>query len=193
MCVAGNIRKLLRDDFWYWLKRGQNMHVTCSYCGRYIREIKPFDKKNITQDICLDCFVPTSIRNGHFSYDEYLERCDVPVLILDSQQKVLAANQICSEMLEKPIECLKGILPGEALECRNSKLPGGCSGTTDCQTCTIRNLILKTMTLGVSFHYECVSLETEKRKSNFLVSTIFYNDVIQIFFEDCSLNKVELS
>ena len=173
------------------------MHLICSYCGRYINEKKPFESTNLTHGLCLDCFVPTSMLTCGVSYDEYIETCDVPAIILNSRHQVLAANGIAMAMLGKPIENLKGMLAGEALECPNSKLPDGCGRTIHCQTCTVRILIQKTLKLAISHHHELVSLETANGRSDFLVSTIFYDDLIQISFEDSWTNRdmqsIELS
>ena len=165
------------------------MHLICSYCGRYIKEDKPFENNKLTHGICLDCFVPSTTLTHGYSYDEYLETFDVPVVIMDSRHKILAANQGALAMLDKPIDRLKGMLGGEALECPHSKLPGGCGRTIHCQTCTIRNLILRTMEQRISYHNEPVTLETEEGRSDFVISTIFYDDLIQIVFEDCRIRR----
>ena len=112
-------------------------------------------------------------QNDGLSYDEYLETFDVPVVIVDSERRIAAANQAALRMIEKPIDRVVGMLGGEALKCLHSKLPEGCGRTIHCETCSIRNLILKTIEKRISHHNELVSIETESGRSDFLISTIF--------------------
>lgn len=165
------------------------MHLICSYCGRYIKEEKPIENNELIHGTCLDCYVPTTTLTHGYSYDEYLETFDVPVVIMDSGRRILAANQSAQAMLDKPIDRLKGMLGGEALECPHAKLPGGCGRTSHCQTCTIRNLILRSIEQRMSYHNELVSLETENGRNAFLISTLFYDDLIQIVFEECRIGR----
>ena len=161
------------------------MHLICSYCGRYIKEKKPLEVTKKTHGICLDCFMPLMSQNQGLSYDEYLETFDVPVVVVDSQRRIAAANQAALGMMESPLERVRGLLSGEALECRHSRLPGGCGKTVHCETCTIRNLVLKTMEQQVAQYNELIILETDKGKKSFLVATVFYEGLVQIVFEEC--------
>jgi PAS domain-containing protein len=170
-------------------KRGPGMHLICSYCNRYIKEKKPFEVTSRTHGICPDCYVQLLKQNEGLSHDEYLETFDVPVVIVDSQRRITAANQAALGMIEKPIERVVGILGGEALECLHSKLPEGCGRTIHCETCLIRILILKTIDKRTSHYNELVSMETKSGRSDFLVSAIFFDDLVQIVFEDCLENN----
>jgi PAS domain-containing protein len=159
------------------------MHVICSYCGRYIKEKEPLSVTTKTHGICQECFMPLLAQNIGISFDEYLETFDAPIVIVDSQRRITAANQAALNMIEKPIERILGVLGGEALECRYSRLPGGCGKTIHCETCTIRNLVSKTLEQRVSHYDECITMDTEKGRVSYLVSTIFYDGLVQIVFE----------
>ncbi len=162
------------------------MHLICSYCNRYIKEKKPFEVKRTTHGICPDCYVQLLKQNDGLSYDEYLETFVVPVMVVDSQRRITAANQAALGMMEKPFDRVAGMLGGEALECPHSKLPEGCGRTIHCETCLIRNLILKTIEKRTSHHNELVTMETKSGRRDFLVSTIISDDdLVQIVFEDC--------
>ncbi len=163
------------------------MHLICSYCGNYIKEKEPFEVTKKTHGICQECFVPLLSQHKGLSYDEYLENFDVPVLVADSRGRIAAANQVALDMLEKPVERVFEVLGGEALECRYSRLPGGCGKTLHCETCTLRNLVLKTMEQQVTYSNQFVAIDTEKHKKFFMVSTIFFNDLVHIVFEDCRI------
>ncbi len=168
------------------------MHLICSYCDKYIKEKKPFEIPRTTHGICPDCYVQLLKQNESLSYDDYLEKFEVPVVIVDSEKRIAAANQAALRMIDKPIDRVVGLLGGEALECLHSKLPEGCGRTIHCESCTIRNLILKTIEKRISHHNELVSMETERGKNDFLVSAIYFDDLVQIVFEACLRNEDEL-
>jgi len=167
------------------------MHLICSYCNKYIKEKKPFEVTRTTHGICPDCYFTLLKENEGLSFNDYLETFEVPVVILDSERRIVAANQAALGMIDKPIDRVVGLLGGEALECLHSKLPEGCGKTLHCETCTIKNLILKTIEKRISYHNEPVSIETERGRSDFLVSTIFCDDLVQIVLEVCLSNAGE--
>lgn len=160
------------------------MHLICSYCGRYIKEKKPIEVTRTTHGICLDCNLALSKQDPDFSYDEYLETFDAPVVIVDSHQRVFAANQTALGMMHKSIDRVCGLLGGEALECVHARLPQGCGRTIHCETCAIRNLVMKTLETRRSFDTEHVSMETGDGRRDFWISTIFCDDLVQIVFEE---------
>lgn len=166
------------------------MHLICSYCGKYIKEKKPYEVTRATHGICPECYVSLMQQNEGLSYDEYLETFDVPVLVVDAERRIAAANQAALAMIGQPMERVVGLLGGEAMECLHRRLPGGCGRTAHCETCTIKNLVMRTMEQRKSFHNEVVSILTEHGRGDFLVSTLFHADLVQIVFE-ASLVRAE--
>jgi PAS domain-containing protein len=165
------------------VKKGPDMHLICSYCGKYIKEKKPYEVTRATHGICPECYVSLMQQNEGLSYDEYLETFDVPVLVVDAGRRITAANQAALTMIGQPAERVVGLLGGEAMECLHATLPGGCGETIHCETCTIKNLVMRTIEHGKSFHNEVVSMLTERGKCHFLVSTLFNAGLVQIVFE----------
>ncbi len=163
------------------------MHLICSYCGDYIKEKEPFDVEKKTHGICQECFEPLLSQHKGLSHDEYLETFDVPVLVADSRGRIAAANQAALEMLDRPVERVFEMLGGEALECRYSRLPGGCGKTIHCETCTLRNLVLKSMERQVTLSNQFVTIDTEKGIKSLMVTVIYYHDFIHIVIEDCRI------
>jgi PAS domain-containing protein len=159
------------------------MHLICSYCGKYIKEKKPYEVTRVTHGICPECYVPLLRQNQGLSYDEYLETFDVPVLVVDAARRITAANRAALAMIGRPVERVVGLLGGEAIECLHARLPGGCGRTAHCETCTIKNLVMRTMEQQKSFHNEVVSILTEQGQVDFLVSTLFHAGLVQIVFE----------
>ena len=165
------------------------MHVICSYCGKYIKEKKPFEITKKTHGICLECFMPLMSQNKGLSYDEYLETFEHPVVAIDCRQRIAAANEAALTMMQRPLERVKGLLGGEALECRYSRLPEGCGGTIHCETCTIRNLVIRTAADQNSHYNELITMETETGKVSLLVSTVYHEGLVQIVFEKCPADE----
>lgn len=159
------------------------MHLICSYCGKYIKEKKPYEVTRATHGICPECYVSLMQQNEGLSYDDYLETFDVPVLVVDAARRITAANQAALTMIEQPAERVVGLLGGEAMECLYAGLPGGCGETIHCETCTIKNLVMRTIEHGKSFHNEVVFMLTERGKGHFLVSTLLNAGLVQIVFE----------
>lgn len=156
------------------------MHLICGYCGRYIQEKQPFDNTDLTNGICLDCYIPPSITTAGFSYNEYLETFDASTIVLDFNHKILGVNLKAQAMLGKPLDILLSMRNGDAFDCPHAKLPEGCGKTSHCETCSIRILILQTRVLGISSHNELVAVETKEGKKEFLMSAVFYDDLIQV-------------
>ncbi len=174
-------------------QREKDMHLICSYCNRYIKEKKPFASARKTHGICPDCYCRLLRQNEGLSYDDYLEMFPVPVLIVDSRSRVAAANKAALSMLNKPVDRVVGMLGGEALECPHSELPGGCGQTVHCETCTIRKLVTRTMREQTSQHNQRVSVESKNGRADFLISTIYFDNLIQIVFENYLDNKNEMN
>ena len=160
------------------------MHLICSYCGKFIKDKEPIEVHKNTHGNCPDCFVPLLKQNNGLSYDEYLESFDIPVVILDHECRVSAANRAGLGLMEKPIDRVIGVLGGEALECRYSRLDEGCGKTNHCETCTIRNLIQETQEKKCSSYNQPITIDREEGLSNFLVSTIFDDGMVLIIFEN---------
>ena len=120
------------------------MIVICSYCRKFIKEKEPLANKNNSHGVCNDCFEARMKQLNGLSFDQYLEGFDIPVLIVDNDCKILAANSNALALTDKPLAKVKGFFAGEALECAYSRLPEGCGYTVHCPACTIRRLVEKT-------------------------------------------------
>ena len=124
------------------------MKRTCARCGKEL-SVKAFqpDRDRITGGICGDCMKemfmdrPRRVR-------EILDSIGAPVLLLDKGYRVMAANEPARRILARPIADIEGFLPGDAMECVNARLPGGCGQTVHCQACALRNTLNKTITTG---------------------------------------------
>lgn len=125
------------------------MKQICAWCMQDITEESgPADGK-VSHGICLQCldyFYPG--RGKPPTFDLFLERLAVPVLVVDDEVRVVFANEKACALLGKQSEELTGRLGGDAVECAYARLPGGCGKTVHCKSCTIRRAVLDTAATG---------------------------------------------
>ena len=121
------------------------MKVVCSYCRKEMEERQPFREKIVTHIICPECFDYFKEQMDGLSFDAYLDKFDVPVLIVDKKGRIVASNQLASGMTGKSKSELYGLLGKEAMECVFARIPGGCGQTVHCLECSIRNSVQAVM------------------------------------------------
>ena len=95
-------------------------------------------------ELCFERFLPGAPK----PMQEFLESLEAPVILLQSELRVITANEKACSILGKELSAIRGRLPGEAIECVHSKTPEGCGMTVHCQTCTIRRCVTETLTTG---------------------------------------------
>lgn len=156
------------------------MIVICSYCRKFIREKEPLANKNNTHGMCNDCYESRMKQLKGLSFDEYLEGFDIPVLIVDNEGRIVAANGNALALVDKPLEEVKGFLGGEALECVYSRLPEGCGNTVHCPACTIRKLVEKTRDTQCHYLNQQVFLTRDDKTLLLNVSTAYKEGMVII-------------
>ena len=117
------------------------MKVVCSYCNKRMPDKAPINDDSTSHTICPDCFNYFKQQWTGMPLEEYLDNFDLPVIIVDSDARVVAANEEASALTGKPRQEVFGLLGGSALECSYSRLPEGCGKTVHCETCTLRKVI----------------------------------------------------
>jgi PAS domain-containing protein len=126
------------------------MKRTCARCKKELaaQVFRPDRDNRITGGICGDCLQQIFMdrpRRGR----EILDSIGAPVLLLDKGYRIMAANKPARKILARPLADIENFLPGEAMECINARLPGGCGQTVHCQACALRNTLNKTIMTGV--------------------------------------------
>lgn len=124
------------------------MQLVCSYCRSPMGEQEPYEDTRISHGMCAGCAAHFQRQWRGLSLQEYLDELDAPILILDANRRVLAANRLTQGLLGRSTQDLRGLLPGEATECVHSRRPGGCGGTLHCRTCAIRKALLEARDTG---------------------------------------------
>jgi PAS domain-containing protein len=124
------------------------MRHVCAWCNcEYgVPDDKP-DLDFVTHGICAEC-------EEHFQGNEseslriFLNRFDTPILCVDDDVQLITANDAACEFLEKEPNEIGDIMCGEMVQCRWSRLPGGCGRTEHCVACAIRLMVNETLVSG---------------------------------------------
>lgn len=120
------------------------MSTVCAWCDRVLSED---DEPLVTHDICPNCagdlrFIPES-------FDRFLNGLPAPVVVVDGEGRVIAANKSAGLLLRvEPWDMAAGKLCGEVLSCVHAQLPGGCGRTVHCSGCAIRHAFEHTAATG---------------------------------------------
>jgi hypothetical protein len=77
------------------------MKVLCSYCRTSLDDKEPLDNDIVFHGICEDCLKYYKQQWKGLSLGEYLDRFESPVLVVDKDCRILAANQGMADMLGK--------------------------------------------------------------------------------------------
>ncbi len=98
------------------------------------------------------------------SLDQFLDRLDVPVLVVDGEVRVRSANRKALEVLGTDLPQVRSRLGGEVLECARARLPGGCGRTEHCPACVIRGSVESTYRTGEE-HQDVIAQQVVQRGS----------------------------
>ena len=146
-------------------------------------EKEPLDDKRVSHTICFDCYLYYSKQMKGISFDEYLDRFEAPVLIVNDLGRILAANKMAEQVIGNPNDQIAGFLGGEAMECEYARLPEGCGNTIHCPACTIRNTVMKTMETGEPHIHVPVKLQRENQEVAMYISTEKVDSFVRIKIE----------
>ncbi|MBD3382353.1 MAG: hypothetical protein GF404_09170 [candidate division Zixibacteria bacterium] len=159
------------------------MLVRCSYCETDLGQKEPLGQDDISHSICDDCFEYFTDQWSGKDLSEYLDRFEKPVLVVNSDRRVVAFNKQLEEMTGKSYREMAGLRGGEALECAYARLPGGCGKSVHCQTCTIRNTVLETMASGLSQKNINAYLFQEDQCLDVVISTFKIDNTIRVVID----------
>jgi hypothetical protein len=151
------------------------MKAICAWCNRLLSAEGLQAEEVITHGMCRECEEHLLVGFNHPSLQEFLDRLGMPVLLVDDDVNVLAANDMASKLLGKEKGELEGYRGGDVIECSYARLPGGCGRTVHCNACAIRMSVQDTCTTGKSCEKvpACADLYTENGPTHvqFLIST----------------------
>ncbi len=154
------------------------MKVICSYCREDMGQSPPLEDDSVSHGMCPPCSDYYTEQWSGLSLGEYLDRFELPVLVVDPDGRTLAANQIMSDALHKSEREIFGLLGGEVMECAHARLPGGCGKTVHCSICTIRKAVMHTMTTGEPCKHVTAYLERSDGRQRLVISSSLHDGVV---------------
>jgi hypothetical protein len=130
-----------------------SMRTICAWCQVELHAGSGAHPNEVSHGICEACRrrFEAALPDPE-GLDGFLDRLEVPVLVVDDDVVVLAANRAAQATLRKDLSSLRGFRGGDVLECVSSRLPGGCGRQASCSACKVRNTVLATHRDGQSRH-----------------------------------------
>ncbi len=123
---------------------------------------------------------------------KFLERIEIPLLLVDSEGSIVMENEMARQVLGKPADAIEGNRGGVVFDCVHSFEPGGCGGTIHCKSCTIRNTVEETFRTGQPVYRRGATLRVIKDASEkdiaSYISTSLADDVVILQIEDISVS-----
>ena len=125
------------------------MKRVCAWCSKDLGIVTDSTRSDadISHGICEGCLNNIEFQQG-VPLHRYLDSIPLPVLVVDRQVVVRAANRTASEALSKDPQEMVQHLAGNVFECAHARLPGGCGRTVHCSGCAIRRSVMRTYETG---------------------------------------------
>ncbi len=164
------------------------MNGDCAWCGSPLSPDDITADEIITHCYCRGCREDLFSRHDASSLQEYLNLLKFPILLLDDDVGIVTCNlSACGSLGVDPRQ-IEGRRGGEAIECINSRLPGGCGKSVHCRTCAIRATVTDTHRTSKSHyqvraHADCDTPDGV-REIRFLISTEKLGDLVLLRIED---------
>jgi hypothetical protein len=159
------------------------MKRVCAWCNKLLGTVDSDDqpKNSITHGICPACIENFFLKKVE-SLEEFLNRLNAPILLIEPEPIVITANKQACEILGKDLSEIRGHKGGDVIECAYAKLPGGCGNQQHCKSCTIRITALETFATGKSFlnvpAYPDIQQFSKIKKMEILISTEKVGDLV---------------
>lgn len=169
------------------------MKVICSYCRCDMGEKEPLEDESISHGMCDDCEDYITKQLDGVSYDEYLGLFDYPVVLINPEGRVAAANDYAYKLLGKSRDRVRGFLGGEAFECAYARRPEGCGETAHCETCTVRNLVQLTFKTKKAYTRKVVQLSAEQGPMEMIVSTSIKDEAVVLAVHEIRCSSCDLT
>jgi len=105
----------------------------------------------VSHGLCDPCAKEFMIEELGEPLNEYLDRLDIPVIVVGPEFVVSTANKRACALIGKSLLDIQEEQPGDVIECAHAEKPGGCGEQFHCKACTIRRTVQATFESGESF------------------------------------------
>lgn len=159
------------------------MRVVCSYCRKVLREL-PAEPAGLSHGMCPECDAWFGKLWSGMRLGEYLDGLTAPVLVVDHEGRVVAANARMAAALGRGARELRGLLGGEAMACAHARLPEGCGKTVHCRECTIRNAVDRVVASGRPVEHAPAWMRTERGRVDLVLSARPLGSAVEVTVEE---------
>ena len=157
--------------------------VVCAYCKAVISPGSVERSSRVSHGMCGNCFDDFINKWAGLSLDNYLEGFGRPVVVVTSEGRIVATNSQYTKRFDINGDDLTGVLTGDALGCKNARLPGGCGHTPNCSACTIRKAVIGTLIEKKSHPRERAYIGTDKGMNKMFISTELVGEAVAVIIE----------
>jgi PAS domain-containing protein len=157
--------------------------VICSYCRKKIGEKEPINDDSVSHGMCQECYDYYKEQVNGLPLDKFLDRFEVPLLVVDKNVRIVAANKMFKNLTGRSHRDVFGLLGGEVMECVYARLPEGCGRTAHCLACSIRNTVMTTMESGEPQMQVPVKLRRESKEIGMVISAEKIGSFVRIIIE----------
>jgi len=158
--------------------------VICSYCRKKIGEKEPINDDSVSHGMCQECYDYYKEQVNGLPLDQFLDRFEVPLLVVDKNVRIVAANKMFEKMTGRSHRDIFGLLGGEVMECAYARLPEGCGETVHCLACSIRNTVMAAMESGEPQMQVPVKLRRESKEIGMVISAEKIGSFVRIIIEN---------
>jgi len=165
------------------------MRRICAWCKKDLGRVYLTDCSHqiITHGICDACAAKVLANPGETLLD-FLDRLELPVLVVMPDARVLTANRQAQKLLGKELREIQDYRGGEVIECRHAHVGKGCGYTVHCQSCTIRATVQETFATGKSHirvpAYPDQEIGKEIKSLSLLISTEKFGNYVLLRIDD---------
>lgn len=159
------------------------MRVVCAYCRKIVRDDPGSRVDQVSHGMCAAC-------EDHFgkiwegmSISEYLDTLSEPVLVVDGENRVVAANHKLSAALGNDAVAA-GAGTGQAFACCRSRLPEGCGKTVHCRECTIRRAVEQVHETGEPLLCTPAWVKTDRGRVDVRISVTASQGLVKVVVDD---------
>jgi PAS domain-containing protein len=162
--------------------------ASCAYCGRRVRQ-RHLPRSDQPVSLCPECSRNTGA--GVVSLGEFLDRFDLPCILVDGNGLILAANRFAAELFGRELTELVGLPGGDAIQCIHTRAPVGCGRTIHCLACGMRNAVVRSrQSGGCCFQLPARVVRRDGGTVQLLVTTTPDGDLTRVFLEPSQLDRI---
>lgn len=164
------------------------MRIECAWCRKTVREsAQHLANQPVSHGICMECAAKL-VADMSKTLDSFLNRFEFPIVVVDVDAALVAANRHALRKKAGRFEIRKGARVGDLIECIHSYEAGGCGRTVHCRACTIRNLVKSTYTTGIAAEKvpatADIAAEGASEKIQYLITTEKIGDFVALKIEN---------